>query len=272
MRSVTVKSNGGLSVLSAFATGKGGACSVDLPMEVSVSSGKGMKTSEPIERVLAFLTSKKMASGEYTISVRSTIPEANGLKSSSALVLSVIVGILRLEGIAMNDADLLRTAAEASLASGTSSTGAMDDLAACFYGGYCLTDNRQQAVLKRGRAGSESVLIVPSRKRKMLSSQMLIPPERDLHDCFNRALLMAERGNIYGAMELNGFIMASYTGIDFQTVGLLIRNGASYASQSGKGPALFGIFPSSSIAGNMGLEDCIFTHFTDEGIRVVEEP
>ncbi len=271
MKSITLRANGGLSVVSAFATGKGGACSVDLPMEVTVSMSHGVTQQDGIRNIIEFLAERKIARGNYSVSITSMIPEANGLKSSSALVLSVIYGILKLEGISMSDADLLEISAEASIANGTSVTGAVDDLAACLYGGYCLTDNREHIVKRRGKLGNQSVIIVPRRERKILSSTIRIAPSGNLQDCFLRAYSMAENGNIYGAMEMNGFIMGAYTGIDFAGIGSLLRRGALYASQSGKGPALFAIFPASELIDPMGFGDCIFTHFADEGIQVVKE-
>lgn len=244
MEGVKVVANGGLSVLSAFSAGKGSAVSVDLKMEVYiVPSADTSGNTRMINRTLSYISRKFSIKEKYSVTVKSSIPTANGLKSSSALTMSIMAGVFRMNGITLEDDDLLDLASDVSIYNHTSITGAMDDLCSSYYGGLCLTDNFNRRVLMRDPVRELPVIIAATTRRRRTESLK----KYDFTGMAENSKVIQNLvmdGRFMEAMALNGLSYGSMFGMKMSAIGHLLRSGALYASQSGKGPAVFGVFES----------------------------
>ncbi|MCL5803429.1 MAG: shikimate kinase [Thermoplasmataceae archaeon] len=270
---IEVTVNGGLSVLSAFFNGKGAAVTIDLPMMTTVARSRRSVLSNAVSKTLEFMDRRYGTGMDYSVTTRSRIPMENGLKSSSAMTLSVIYGITQLNDLNLEEHELLKTAAEASVYNGTSITGALDDLCACYYGGFCHTDNTTMEMLERRDVESDPVLVAYSlngrKSRDIDLSTFAIYRKRSAE-----IQRLIERGDIYGAMVYNGTLISAINGGDMEKVSYFLRHGATHSSQSGKGPAIFAIFADmdelnnaysefTEISGGWGI---LKTSITDHGM------
>ena len=244
--------HGAVTILNAFATGKGGAMGVDLwtRARVTLQNGDGesfgIVSSDPqassklavnvVEKVLEHYGYGGKLHGDTLIS--SNIPTAVGLKSSSAAAnataLATAAAIDR-----EPDADVLvEIGIEASLESGVSLTGAYDDSFASWHGGAVLTDNERRKVVK--------ILKIPGDIKIII----LVPPRQTLTGSLDRArfapvkriselaYLEAENGHVWDALTLNGLASSAVLGEDPRPALSAIEAGALGAGLSGKGPAV----------------------------------
>jgi len=97
------------------------------------------------------------------LSLRSEIPPARGLKSSSAVASAVAAAVARAVGRSPGPLETARLSADISRVAGVSATGALDDALAGLSSGFVVTDNRHGTVLQTGPAdpGWEVALLVP---------------------------------------------------------------------------------------------------------------
>ncbi len=242
MNSIRVRVNGGLSVLSAFANCHGAAFSIELPMIVEVSKSDIDKFSnDSIKRTVDFTRKLFDINDKFIIDIKSIIPEANGLKSSSAMTLSIILGILKIENINFNDHKLLKIAAQASKYNNTSITGAFDDLCSIYYGGFCYTDNKNMKIIRRSSMDYVPIAIAYSSKNRLTRNIKKID-FKNLSKKIGIIENLIRNGMIFDAMEMNGYLYGSILGADYNVISYFLESGAIYSSQSGKGPAIYAIF------------------------------
>jgi shikimate kinase len=234
-----VTTHGGLSVISAFATGIGSAIGVNLPLSVEFLD-KERKNSIAIEKTFNMLNS--MYGMEYHPYVRviSRIPRSVGLKSSSALTLAVVLGFLHYHEKDVSDAPAI--AAKCSRANGTSITGAIDDVYCAMYGGVTLTDNNKDMMLIHHPVKEREVLICYPKNIKRVTTNIDQLSIKNAANSFVSMRKLVEDGFYYEAMVLNGMIMGNIMGYDRAILSYLLGSGATYASISGKGPAMFAMY------------------------------
>jgi shikimate kinase len=241
LEGIEVTVNGGLSVMSAFFNGRGAAVAIDLPMVTTVAKTGKPDPSPVISKTLEFLDRRYRTGRSYSVSIKSTIPMENGMKSSSAMTLSIIYAIDRINELHMGEEDLLRTAAEASIYNGTSVTGALDDICACYFGGFCHTDNTAMEIIERREVDNDPVLIAYS-----LNGRKSGDVDISSFALYRKRSAEIERhiqkGDIYGAMVYNGTIISAVNGTHMDKVSYFLKHGATHSSQNGKGPAVFAIF------------------------------
>jgi len=272
IRAVKVRINGGISVLSAFSNWIGGSAAIDLPMEIVMSRSDSPPENRIVNDTISYLAGRLKTDRNYSVKVKSRIPVSAGLKSSSALTLGVLLGMVSLNEYQADDLEILKLAGLASISNGTSLTGAFDDLCSCFFGGYCVTDNRKMEIMKKGELPDHSVIIAYPIDNQRITSSISLEKFSRYSGCFDRISRNALDGNIFQAMDMNGFIMGSILGIDLRAIGALLDLGSGHASQSGKGPALFGIFD-GDIPERIDLPsgyELIRTRFSNRKASVVE--
>ncbi|MHB1709668.1 MAG: shikimate kinase [Thermoplasmataceae archaeon] len=276
MRDVEVRCHGGISIISAFAQRFGASVSIGLEMVVRFSSAaRFFGGSIETEKTLELLMKKYPGSTVPGITIESDIPQGQGLKSSSAFTLALVVGFTSINGVNISELEILRLAAEASIANGTSITGAFDDLCSSYYGGVCLTDNASMDLLKRYDSPGGHVLIAYNPERYRITGSMDISALRKYSESFSPLRDLVMNGYPLAASLINGHLIGEITGMNIDVMGYFREKGASYVSQSGKGPAVFAVFHRKR-----DLDDaighfptgtgyrCISTEFTNEGIRV----
>ena len=227
--------------MSAFFNGKGAAVAIDLPMVTTVARTGKPDLNPVVSKTLEFMDRRYRTGKGYSVSIKSMIPMENGMKSSSAMTLSIIFAISRINELHMEEEDLLRTAAEASIYNGTSITGALDDICACYFGGFCHTDNTAMEIIERREVDNDPVLIAYSLNGRK-SGDVDISSFAMYRKRSAEIERHIQRGDIYGAMVYNGTIISAVNGTHMDKVSYFLKHGATHSSQNGKGPAVFAIF------------------------------
>ena len=243
--------HGAVTILNAFATGKGGALGIDLwtrarvalregsgeIVETGFGSGDPNKLSVTVaRRVIDHFGCREQFSGEVT--TKSNIPMAVGLKSSSATANAVALATASALGENIDDDNALRIGIESSIECGVSLTGAYDDSYASYHGGAIMTDNELRKVQKIITVPSEIelLILVPERKRftGSLDRSNFFPITSLSEIAYEQAL----KGKIWDAMTLNGLAVSAILGEDPNPALSAIQSGALGSGLTGKGPAL----------------------------------
>jgi shikimate kinase len=264
-----------ISIVNALATGKGGAIGVDIPckVEAKVLSKEGSKSIHiPKDRVIikssfqdnhnlvktcvrTLLRSCRIRLPEdsvISLSIKSSIPIAVGLKSSSAVSLATVEAVAGALGIGeLGYEQKLRISCNASKESGASLTGAYDDASACLLGGAVLADNRKFKILKHSRVpdslGKIVSITLPSGEKKYTSNVSLSAYSKFKAES-ETAFEYAARGEISQAMMLNSIIQCSALGYSFRPISSALSEGAAAAGISGKGPSIAALCATNKIA------------------------
>jgi shikimate kinase len=272
---------GAISLLNAIAGGKGATASVRLVTECVVeldhSSGdwkvfiNETETDSRLARETTLLALKTAGKNpeEYSGTVRtvSQIPIGAGLKSSSSASSAIALAVSAALGQkAFDPHRVMNISVEASLASGASVTGAMDDAASCLLGGVNLADNL-------GRRIEKSRLF--DKTLKVLIKVPNTPSKRNAIDTvffkkFSKVtdvlFRMCLSGDYWRAMTLNGTLYTALLSYDPTPALLAIEHGALGASLSGTGPSTAAVFEAST-SDEMGrLRDA----WSSDGSQVIE--
>ncbi len=250
--------SGAITFVNALATGIGAAAAITLDvkaevdLEVDRRPGPGAITiaspsDTPLVRAAVGAALERFAAGgtpTVQVRIRSSIPPACGLKSSSAVSGAVLAAVARAVGVAADAATLARMSADLSQRIGLSATGAFDDAFAALAGGAVITDNAARAVLWSGEAptGLAVLLWIPTARHR---------PSTEWHDRFRAraaearsAIDAALGGDLVGAMERNSELVESVLGYDYGELRrCLAERGATASGVSGLGPALVVLAP-----------------------------
>ena len=276
MKDIEVRCHGGVSIISAFAQRFGASVSVGLDMAVKFSRMvKFDGGTTETEKTLRFLREKYPESIIPGITIDSDIPQAQGLKSSSAFTLALVVGFASINGVEMDGTEMLRLAAEASIMNGTSITGAFDDLCSSYYGGVCLTDNASMDLLKRYNSPAGYVLIAYNSEKYRMTGGIDVQAMRKYAESWYSLRELVLSGFPLEASVINGHLIGEITGMNVDIMGYFREKRARYVSQSGKGPAVFAVFHRKSdldsairhFPSGTGYR-YVSTVFTNEGIRI----
>jgi shikimate kinase len=241
--------HGAVSIVNAIATGNGSSLGISLMVnaEVELARGHGVRflTGKNDDRLVNniirnTLPKEMIESNLITIKVKSEIPIGFGLKSSSAVSNAVALACSGLakeeEEEEVDDYAVLDAAVRASLDAKVSITGAYDDATACYFGGFTVTDNYSRRLIRREEAPENlyAIIFLPRNA----------PRRRDVHrlsnlsDLFTDAFRLAEAGEYWKAMKLNGVLASAALGSTYLPVMAAIERGALAASVSGNGPSI----------------------------------
>lgn len=169
------------------------------------------------------------------IRTKSQVPQASGLKSSSAAANATVLATLRAIGRDMEPLDMVRLGVRAALDTGVSITGAFDDACASMLGGIVVTDNRNNELLKREPVESDVIIYAPD--KKAFSSQTNVARSRAIGPWVDAAFDMAMRGEYRRAMTLNGFLYTAALGYSPEPMMAALELGVDAVSLSGTGPS-----------------------------------
>jgi len=238
--------HGAVSIVNAVANGHGSALGISLKVlaDLTISAGKGVylqsKQGEKLLNILVRRTLPKtvLIDHEVRIEIKSEIPVGFGLKSSSAVSSAVSLAIQKFLGEEIDDVKILNQSADASIDAGVSLTGAFDDSAACYFGGFVVTDNFSRKLIRREPASEDlsAVILLPSRVSRGNLFNLYLAPE-----IFDLAFKMASDRDYWNAMKLNGMAVGALLGSDYTPVISAIKEHALSAGISGNGPSVVAI-------------------------------
>ena len=236
--------HGAVSIVNAIATGTGSALGISLAVtaEVELSKGKGVKflTGKNNDRLVNNIVKNTIPAdvlekNQVTIKVQSEIPIGYGLKSSSAVSNAVALACSRVAQEKVDDLTVIDAAVRASLDARVTITGAYDDATACYFGGFVVTDNYNRRIIKRERAPDNlhTVIFLPRGTLRGAVNKL-----SDLSDLFTDAYQLAEAGEYWKAMKLNGVLASAALGSSYRPVLAALEQGALAAGISGNGPSI----------------------------------
>ncbi|KQB35462.1 MULTISPECIES: shikimate kinase [Acidiplasma] len=271
-----VKTNGGLSVISAFVDGIGSAISLDLPMYTTVIESDSDKIGDQkILETLEIIRNKYSINKKYSVEIKSQIPQSVGLKSSSAMTLSLLYAILRLNRIYLKEDELLRSAAEISLKNKTSITGALDDISMCYYGGLTVTDNFDFRLIRRIKIENTPVIIAYPKFYHRSTYDMKDIDFKKYKKYIQKLELLLNSKYVYETMVLNGYLFGSLFGYDPEIINYFLGSGAIFSGISGKGPAVFAIYEDNEDRDNAASKfsyqnyNIIKSRINNDGINII---
>jgi shikimate kinase len=234
---------GAISIVNAIATGKGSALGISLKVtaEVSLENGHGIKfhrtKDDKLLRNIVYKTipAEIIANNMISIQIESEIPLGFGLKSSSAVSNAVALACSRLIDSNMDDYTVLDIAVSASLDAKVTVTGAYDDAAACYFGGFVLTDNYARNLIRREKAPDNlyAIILLPQSTSRGNINKLSI-----MSDFFINAFNLAEAGEYWKAMKLNGVLASAALSVNYEPVLAALESHALGASVSGNGPSV----------------------------------
>ncbi|HTX44179.1 MAG TPA: shikimate kinase [Methanocella sp.] len=231
------------TVINAIATYKGSAFGIGLRTEAEVTlAGESIRgeiegggDTRLIERACGLVLRWAGVDSGAKIRTTSEVPQASGLKSSSAAANATVLATLRAIGRDMEPLAMVRLGVRAALDTGVSITGAFDDACASMLGGIVVTDNKKNELLKR--ESIESVVIVYVPDRKAFSSQTNVARSRAVAPWVDMAFDLALRGEYNKAMTLNGFLYTAALGFSPEPMLAALEAGVRGVSLSGTGPS-----------------------------------
>jgi shikimate kinase len=244
MRRARATMHGAISIVNAVATGNGSSLGISLRVtaEAELGRGRGVRflTGKNEDRLVNSIVRNTMPkemveSNLVIIRVKSEIPIGYGLKSSSAVSNAVALACSRLARDEIDDNAVLDAAVRASLDAKVSITGAYDDATACYFGGFTVTDNYSRRLIRREEAPGDLHAIIflprntPRGDVRKLSS---------LSDLFTDAFRLAEAGEYWKAMKLNGVLASAALSARYAPIMAALERGALAAGISGNGPSV----------------------------------
>ncbi len=235
------------TVINAIATWKGAAFGIDLKTFADVelsddTSGitgviEGMPDADTklIENSVSYVLEHFDVDMGGTVTTRSEIPLASGLKSSSAAANASILATLAAIGEELDSFEAVKIGVRAALDAKVTITGALDDACASFYGGFVVTDNREMKLLKRTEHEYDVLIFAPD--EKSFSSNTNVSRSRVIAPWVDIAYDLSLKGDIEKAMTLNGFLYCSALGFDTEFLMRALEIGVKGVSLSGTGPS-----------------------------------
>lgn len=236
--------HGAVSIVNAIATGNGAALGISLAVtaEAETTRGKGLRflTGRSDDRLVSNIARNVLPAGtlekvQVSIRVRSEVPIGFGLKSSSAVSNAIALALSRLVRDKVDDTAVLDAAVRASLDAKVTITGAFDDATACYFGGFVVTDNYARKLIRREKAPDNlyAVVFLPRNTPRGDVTKL-----RDLSDLFLDAYKLAEAGEYWKAMKMNGVLTSAALASSYKPVLAALEKGALAAGTSGNGPSI----------------------------------
>lgn len=250
--------HGGISILNGIPTGYGAAVAVDLQAESCVMErGIEVQQSDLVNAVMEYF--HKSTGKRYGVKINSRIPAGMGLKSSSAVSVALIESLQKATGLSGYPP---RLSALISREAGLSVTGAFDDAVAAYHGGSFLTNNTAMAIEQRIDFDWETVFVLLLDGKRGIAGPEIL---RKHSSEFMEAVRLARSGDITGAMNLNGRLVAEHLGYSMESIRTADSYGAIASGITGNGPAVFALF-------REGQEGPLVDCFSRRGKTMVVRP
>ncbi|MCI4346238.1 MAG: shikimate kinase [Thermoplasmata archaeon] len=245
---------GAVSFVNAMLCGQGCAAAISLRAEAEVALEESARATPririapeadtPLARAALLSALRRFApdaSLSAELALRSNIPPARGLKSSSA----VASAIFRATEAAVGSREpapaeeVARLVADVGLSVGLSATGAFDDALAGLESGVVITDNPRRQVLARTAAPKEWELLLWVPRSTHAPAPQLHEALQQFASEGEEAVRQARDGNLLPALERNTRAVERALGIDHRPLhDELRRKGALASGVTGLGPSV----------------------------------
>ncbi len=183
------------------------------------------------------------------VGTRSRVPIAVGLSSSSAAANAAVLATFAALGKKPKPKLVLNLGIDAAFEAGVTVTGAFDDAAASFFGYGVVTDNTKRRVLRQFRLDPKLAVLIYVPPMKFHTSRINMARIKPLRRGVEVAHDQAIRGNVFGALTLNGLLYSGALGYD-STIALdTLAAGALAAGLTGTGPAVVAIAKPAKVEG-----------------------
>lgn len=245
---------GSATVINAIATGKGAAFALDLrvrgeveltnePGEVIGRVGTTSESPKLIEICARKVLENLKLEKKYGARIKTTsdVPIAVGLSSSSAAANAVILATFAALGEIPSPKTIINLGIDAAFEAGTTITGAFDDAAASFHGCGVITDNQKRRVLKRFKVDPKLDITIYLPPKRSYTSQIDTKRVQPIAELVELAHQRALKGDIFGALTLNGMLYSSALNYDPSPALNALGAGALAAGLTGTGPAVVAI-------------------------------
>ncbi|MFH0862214.1 MAG: shikimate kinase [Candidatus Altiarchaeota archaeon] len=267
------KCNGAATIITAFATGRGGAYGIGLENRTTVefddsNSVRSIVNGEESVGVELAEAAVKRALARFNVDftganvvTETDIPVAAGLKSSSvaanAIVLATVGVIAKergdvcrkrlsktrdeqeiiIDGKAISPIEIINIGVDAAFDAKVTVTGALDDASASYLGGYTLTENDKRRVVYHGGMEETLNVLIHLPERKIHTGGIKTEQVRGFAKEIDMLWENARSGRIYQAITLNGLIHSTAFRLNPEPTLLALETGAIAAGLSGTGPA-----------------------------------
>ncbi len=255
------ESTAAITVVNALSTGIGCAVGIDLRARAEVvvtpeTAGPVLEIGPPTSRTPLVEASLSAAVEEYLpdrhvrarLEIRSEIPVAIGLKSSSAVSTATLLAVARAAEVPAPVAEVARRSAEIARRVGASATGAFDDALAGLTHEMVVTNNYTDELIRdvAVEPGLEVALwIPPGAHRPSPSVRHRFSADDPLGA---QAAEAALRGEWWTAMGLNSELVERAMGYAYAPYREAVaREGARGSGASGLGPAFAAVAPRERI-------------------------
>lgn len=239
------ESHGCISVLNGIVSGTGAVIGINLVTEAAFEEKGpeqfvrtiGAETDDTLARICVARTLERIGRNPrigYRLTIKSEIPPSRGLKSSSSVCNAVIKAVLDAYDVGMDTMDMIRLGVECAKEAGVTVTGSFDDACGCEFGGYVVTDNYGNRILRKEPFGKYDVILCSpeyTKKKVPKEAYNAVAPEME-------KIKMIAETDILGALTLNGKLIAGVTGESTEIIDKALELGASAAGISGTGPAV----------------------------------
>jgi shikimate kinase len=252
---------GAITFVNALGTGVGSAAGIALPVEATLelepvraepSTAIGSEGDSPLVRAMLARALESWApqrTWRSALQIRSEIPAARGLKSSSAVTGAVGRAVASALHLLVTNDEIARLSADVSQGIGLSATGAFDDALATLEPGIHVTENPTRRRVRTDTIDPSWQVILWIPRQPHLPSPVYREQFRRLAGDAALAEKAARAGDPLRAMALNTEVVEHAVGYDY--AGLresLRRHGALGSGVSGLGPSLAVVLPPERIA------------------------
>ncbi len=240
----TGTSHGCVSVMNGIVSGTGAVIGTAMLTRARYSEEGTSQTvrilSEPTDDALARICVRRALesigadpSAGYALEISSEIPPSRGLKSSSSVCNAAIKAVYDAHGAEADIMDIIELGVQCAKEARVTVTGSFDDAVGCELGGFIVTDNRTDRILRREPfAPMDVILCVPERIKVRVPREAYEARAADMEGikevCSQDPL---------AAMTMNGRLIAEITGESQDIIDAALGAGAAAAGISGTGPA-----------------------------------
>lgn len=247
------KAHASLSILNAIPTGIGAAIPIKLTSKsnieiivgghsgedgFSIVNGEKKEINEKVLMGIRFWLEKIVGKNIFlNVKIKSGIPVGVGLKSSSALITSILTGINNALKLGLDEIKIAKKCVEISKNANLTITGGFDDCISTITDKIIVTNNHENKIIKTIPTSSLPVWIIFPKTEKRADIATL----KKLRVYFKKAVEELFNDNIKHASLINGFLtsLAISRSIVNNFVKLISTENVLLASVSGRGPATY---------------------------------